>query len=58
MVNFEESFIHSLAIAGHMLVTILIDHFGWLGVPVKEINLTRVLGATLITNGVVLIHRF
>jgi len=48
----------SLAIAGQMIVTLLIDHFGLLGVPVKEINLMRVLGATLITVGVILIRKF
>ena len=48
----------SLAIAGQMFVTLLIDHFGLLGVPVKEINLVRVLGATLITIGVILIRKF
>jgi len=48
----------SLAIAGQMLVTLLIDHFGWLGVEVKPINPLRVLGAILITVGVVLIRRF
>ena len=48
----------SLAIAGQMLVTLLIDHFGWLGVAQKPINLMRVLGAALITVGVVLIRRF
>lgn len=48
----------SLAIAGQMLVTLLIDHFGWLGVAQKPINLMRVLGAALITVGVALIRRF
>ena len=48
----------SLAIGGQMLVTLLIDHFGWLGVPVKEINMMRVFGAALITIGVVLIRKF
>lgn len=48
----------SLAIAGQMLVTLLIDHFGWLGVTEKPINLMRVLGAVLITVGVILIRRF
>ncbi len=48
----------SLAIGGQMLVTLLIDHFGWLGVPEKPINLTRVLGAALITVGVILIRKF
>lgn len=48
----------SLAIGGQMLATLIIDHFGLLGVPVKEINLMRVLGAALITVGVILIRRF
>ena len=48
----------SLAIGGQMLVTIMIDHFGWLGVPEKPVNLWRVLGACLITAGVVLIRKF
>lgn len=48
----------SLAIGGQMLVTLMIDHFGWLGVPEKPINLWRVLGAVLITMGVVLIRKF
>lgn len=48
----------SLAIGGQMLITLLIDHFGWLGVPEKPINLMRVLGATLITVGVILIRKF
>lgn len=48
----------SLAIGGQMLVTLLIDHFGWLGVPEKPINLYRVLGAAMITIGVILIRKF
>ncbi len=48
----------SLAIAGQMFVTLLIDHFGWLGATEKPINLFRVLGAVLITVGVILIRRF
>ena len=48
----------SIAVAGQMLITLLIDHFGWLGVAEKPINLMRVLGAVLITGGVVLIRRF
>ena len=48
----------SLAIGGQMLVTLMIDHFGWLGVPVKEINVMRVVGAALITVGVILVRKF
>lgn len=48
----------SLAIGGQMLVTLMIDHFGWLGVAEKPINLWRVLGAAMITFGVILIRKF
>ncbi len=48
----------SLVIAGQMLITLVIDHFGLLGIAVKEINLPRFLGALLITIGVILIRRF
>ena len=48
----------STIIAGQMLVTLVIDHYGLLGVPVKEISLGRVAGILLITAGVVLIRRF
>ncbi len=48
----------SLAIAGQMLITLFLDHFGFLGVPVKEISMVRILGVTLITIGVILIRKF
>ena len=48
----------SLIIAGQMLITLVIDHFGLLGVPVKEVNVFRLLGVTLITFGVILIRKF
>jgi bacterial/archaeal transporter family-2 protein len=48
----------SLIIAGQMIVTLIIDHFGLLGVPVKEVSLARVLGIVMIAGGVVLIRRF
>jgi len=48
----------SAMIAGQMLVTLIIDHFGLLGLPVKEISIPRVAGAILIASGVVLIRRF
>ncbi len=48
----------SLVIAGQMIVTLVIDHFGLLGVPVKEVSLARIGGILLITAGVILIRRF
>ena len=48
----------SLIIAGQMIVTLVIDHFGLLGVQTKEISLARFGGILLITAGVVLIRKF
>ncbi len=48
----------SLVIAGQMAVTLVIDHFGILDVPVKQISVMRVVGVTLITVGVILIRKF
>lgn len=48
----------SLIIAGQMLITLVIDHFGLLGIATKEISLPRLLGVTLIIIGVVLIRKF
>lgn len=47
-----------LFIAGQMITTLPIDHFGFLGVPVKAINLPRLLGVVLVVIGVALIRRF
>jgi bacterial/archaeal transporter family-2 protein len=48
----------SVLIAGQMMVTLVIDHFGLLGVPVKEVSFARIGGILLITAGVVLIRRY
>lgn len=48
----------SLFIAGQMLASLVIDHFGLLGLPVKEVSFVRVAGIILITAGVILIRKF
>jgi bacterial/archaeal transporter family-2 protein len=48
----------SLVVAGQMLITLLLDNFGFLGLPVKEISFARVGGILLITAGVIIIRRF
>ena len=48
----------SLIVAGQMLITLVLDHFGFLGLPVKEISLPRVGGILLIVAGVAIIRRF
>ena len=46
------------AIAGQILVAMLIDHFGLMGLPVKEVNLGRVLGVMMIFGGVMVVQKF
>jgi len=45
-------------IAGQMLASMLIDHFGWVGLPVKEINAGRIAGVALIFVGVLVVQWF
>jgi transporter family-2 protein len=47
-----------LIIGGQMILAVLIDQFGWLGVPIREISAGRVLGVLLVIAGVILIRRF
>jgi transporter family-2 protein len=48
----------SLIIAGQLAISLLLDHFGWLGLPVQPVSPGRILGAILLLVGVVLIRRF
>lgn len=45
-------------IAGQMLTSLLIDHFGLMGLPVKEANLGRVGGVVLIFAGMLMVQWF
>lgn len=47
----------SLLIAGQMIASITFDHFGWLGLAQRTIDLPRLIGAGLLIAGVVLIRR-
>lgn len=48
----------SLVVAGQMSVSLILDHFGLLGLPVKHINWQRFLGITFLITGVLLIRKF
>ena len=45
-----------LFISGQLAASLLLDHHGWLGVPVHPIDLPRVLGVVCLIAGVVLIR--
>jgi transporter family-2 protein len=45
-------------LAGQVVASLVIDHFGLVRVPVHELNLPRLLGAILVIVGVALVQRF
>jgi bacterial/archaeal transporter family-2 protein len=46
----------ALFIGGQLAAALVIDQFGWLGVPQHPVSITRVFGAVFLTAGVVLIR--
>ena len=44
-------------VSGQMLASLVLDHYGWVGFPVHEVTLQRLLGAGLIIGGVMLVQR-
>ncbi len=47
----------ALALLGQLSTALVIDHFGWLGMPVNPVTLTRFAGVVLLAIGVWLIAR-
>jgi len=47
----------ALLVAGQMLASVTLDHFGWLGLAQRPLDVTRVIGVFLLIGGVVLIRR-
>jgi len=45
-------------VAGQILASLLIDHFGLVGLPVREVNWGRIAGAALIFIGMILVQWF
>lgn len=45
------------AVSGQLIMAVVVDRFGWLGVPQHDITATRVLGVVLLLVGVVLVSR-
>lgn len=48
----------TLIIAGQLLMGIIMDHYGLLGVPVKAISLGRLVGVVLVLLGVLLVRKY
>jgi transporter family-2 protein len=47
----------ALALVGQLGMALVVDHFGWLGLPVNPITLTRLAGVALLGAGVWLVTR-
>ena len=47
-----------LTITANFLMSLLIDKYGWFGMPVHDLNGTRLLGGALMVAGIALITRF
>ncbi len=48
----------ALILAGQMVASLLLDHFGWLGYPLHPVSLGRVAGVLLVCAGIWLIRFF
>jgi transporter family-2 protein len=46
----------AIFIAGQLIASIILDHFGLLGVPVHPIDLPRLIGVAMLIGGVVMIR--
>jgi bacterial/archaeal transporter family-2 protein len=47
----------ALALLGQLAMALIVDHFGWLGLPVNPITWTRMAGVLLLGGGVWLVTR-
>ena len=45
------------AIAGQLLAGLILDHYGFFGLPRQPVNLTRIAGVALVLAGAVLVRR-
>ena len=47
-----------LMVAGQLLLSVVLDHFGAMGMPKQPISLGRVAGVALVIAGVLMVRRF
>lgn len=50
--------VFGLTVAAQMAFSLVMDHYGWLGVPVATVSWQRILGVLFIVGGVVLIRTY
>jgi transporter family-2 protein len=47
----------ALLVTGQMLASVTADHFGWLGLVQRSLDMPRLAGIALLIGGVILIRR-
>ena len=47
----------TLMVAGQLIISLILDHFGAFGVPQSPVNLGRIAGVALVIAGVILVRR-
>lgn len=47
----------ALIVAGQMVAALALDHYGWLGFPVRPLDFARAAGALLVVGGMFLLAR-
>lgn len=45
-------------VSGQLIFSLVIDHFGWIGYPVRPMNAMRMFGVALLLIGLLIIQRF
>ena len=48
----------ALVLAGQLLASLILDHYGYLGFPIRELSLGRISGSVLLLVAVILIHKY
>jgi len=48
----------ALVLAGQLLASLILDHYGWLGFPVRELSFGRISGSALLLIAAILIHKY
>lgn len=48
----------TLMVAGQLLISLILDHFGAFGAPQQPVNLGRLAGVALVIGGVLMVRRF
>jgi transporter family-2 protein len=47
----------TLGVAAQLVVAVALDHFGWMGLAAKPIDLSKIAGLALVAVGVVLVRK-